>query len=68
MFLLSLRSICVSLATNFVAGYTVSEKANWETSKRHVTSENFARDMSPSLARPLLCTAKKGYKNLLNNS
>ncbi len=50
MFLLSPSNICVSLATNFIARYKVSEVAKLgDTEGTSVV----VPDMSPSLARPL---------------
>ncbi len=46
MFLLRARNLCVSLATNFVARYTVSEVA--QVGDTEGKSINVARDMSPS--------------------
>ncbi len=50
MFLLSPKNICLSLTTNFVARYKVSEVV--QLGDIEGTDINVARDMSPSLTKP----------------
>ncbi len=64
VFLLSPRNICVPLPTNFAACCII----NWDTSRGHVSHDNFTRDMSSSLVRPLRlyseeCQTKKAFKH-----
>ncbi len=61
MFLLSPRNICVPLAANFVAHYEVSEVAKLGDTGGGIV----ARDMSPSLARPLNSNISQSISGML---